>query len=540
MAESIRSLMDHLLAGRYRVPAFQRGFEWDAERVAYFMDSVYKGYPFGTLLLWRTQAQLEHDRKLGPYQLPYIDPQYPIDYVLDGQQRLTSLFGVFQNAIQPDEPDDRFHVFFDREADPSLQTSQFEALPLDEDVDLERYFPLSVLFDVVKYRQATDRLEGGDLLLIDQLQEKFKEVMIPTQTFTTDERARVAIVFERVNRLGMELDTLQLLSAWTWSEDFLLQEKFEDLASELEPFGFQLVGEDTNLLLRCCSAIVQGEAAPGALMEMDGQDLRERFDEVENGILGAIDFLRTSLHMGAMKNLPFSTLLVPLSAFFSAPGNTAVMCTGEQRTTLLKWFWRSAFSRRYSSDVIRKLELDIAEIKKLKTEEPNTLADLPHDVRADFFTDSRFNTSGVNTKTVILLLAQHDPRSFISGAPINLQQVLKDYNRNEFHHLFPKRFLKDRGVETARINRLANFAFMSRADNSALGGVAPSIYRARMRDAAVPGILDHALCPVSLFGDDYETFLQERAERLAEVARHLCEHGDAIALAAVPALPEEA
>lgn len=80
------------------------------------------------------------------------------------------------------------------------------------------------------------------------------DIYFDVQLVETDDRAKVAIVFERVNRLGMELDILQLLSAWTWSEAFDLQERFEEFAEELRPFGFQGVGEDSNLLLRCCAA----------------------------------------------------------------------------------------------------------------------------------------------------------------------------------------------------------------------------------------------------------------------------------------------
>ena len=162
------------------------------------------------------------------------------------------------------------------------------------------------------------------LRVIDGMQARFKEVTIPTQTFESDEQASVAIVFERVNRFGVELDTLQLLSAWTWSEDFDLQEKFEELAESLEPFGFGLVGEDTNLLLRCCSAVIRHEASPRALMQLKGEEVRDRFEEIVNGIQGAIDFLRTNLDVHSLQNLPYATFLVPLSVFFATEGNKTV------------------------------------------------------------------------------------------------------------------------------------------------------------------------------------------------------------------------
>jgi hypothetical protein len=537
--ETIRSLIDHVLAGRMRVPAFQRGFVWDADRVGFFMDSVYKAYPFGSLLLWRAKETLKTERNLGPFQLPNVDPDYPIDYVLDGQQRLTSLFGVFQTTLTPEYEDDRFNVYFDRQADANVQATQFFAMPLDEDVDLDQYFPLRVLFDVVAYREATqDITDPDDLRLIDSLQTRFREVLVPIQTFETDERARVAIVFERVNRLGIELDTLQLLSAWTWSDDFYLLDEFDDLGAELEPFGFKLVGDDTNLLLRCCSAIIRGEAAPSALMQLNGAEVRDRFEEIENGIMGAIDFLRTNLHAGSLRNLPFGTLIVPLSVFFATRGTKAVAVTADQRRQLLRWFWRSCFGRRYSSDVIRKLEIDIREMMKLKRGEASALDEVEFEVSEKFFLDSTFNTYGVNTKSLILLLAQFRPKSFISGGPVGLQRVLKDYNRNEFHHLYPRAYLKDSGREARDINRLANFAFMSRADNQALGGVAPSDYRERMNEASTPSILGHSLVPESLFDDDFDKFIAHRAVALVSAGRELCENGEPVEIPENPVVVE--
>src|SRR5207245_1056210 len=98
-----------------------------------------------------------------------------------------------------------------------------------------------------------------------------------------DERDKVAIVFERVNRLGVELDAYQLLPAWAWSEEFDLQERFRDLAGELQPFGFSDIGEDTTLLLRCCAAVLGEDVSTPKLLELNGAKVRERFDEIANG-----------------------------------------------------------------------------------------------------------------------------------------------------------------------------------------------------------------------------------------------------------------
>jgi hypothetical protein len=519
---TIRQILDSILKGAVRIPAFQRGFVWDPETVAYFMDSLYKGYPFGSLLFWRTRAQLTVEKKLGPFVLPERDPDYPIDYVLDGQQRITSIFGVFQTELIPAEPPDWTKVYFDFRLDPSAQESQFFVLS-DNEIDLTRYFPLNSLFNTIAYRKATSTLPEETIKIIDQLQERFKEIRVPVQTFTTEDRATVAIVFERVNRKGVPLDTLQLLSAWTWSDEFDLQRAFGSLQSELEPFGFDEVGMDVNLLLRCCAAVLAGDASPETLVELSGAMVRERFAEVTNGIKGAIDFLRVNLQVYSLDNLPFQTLLVPLSVFFAKPGNQNVNITNNQRERIVKWFWKACFSRRYSGGVLRNLKTDIEEMVKLRDGELTKLDTFNVKIDADFFTANSFKIDSVNTKVLVLLLANHSPLSFISGQPINLDSVLRDYNRNEFHHIFPRSYLRDLAISDANRlggydpNCLANFCFMSRSDNNQLGGVAPSIYRSKMPQHS-SAILDRAFAPSCLFTDEFPTFVKERAALLSAEA----------------------
>ncbi|BCP11678.1 hypothetical protein MINTM020_37760 [Mycobacterium paraintracellulare] len=514
---SIRRLIERVVTGEIRIPSFQRGYVWNPERVAYLMDSIYKGYPFGAVILWRTKEVLTAERQLGPFDLPKPRVNFPVDYVLDGQQRLTSIFGVFQTDLQATADDSWTNIYFDMSAPVDFQETQFFALDPSE-ADPDRYFPISTFFDVTGYRAATAALSAEQAAAIDSVQAIFKEADIPTQEIITDDRAKVAIVFERVNRLGVELDVFQLLTAWTWSEEFDLQTKFEELAEELRPFGFGEVGEDSNLLLRCCSGIVAGDVSPEKLIGLNGRDVRDRFDEIENGIRGAIDFVRKNLHVERLANLPYPTLLVPLAVFFSRPPATV---SSEQRETLLRWFWRACFSRRYSAAVLRNLNRDIEEAAALRDGIRASMADITATVSADYFTDNTFNISTVNTRTFVLMLTQQQPASFISGSNVTLAAVLQRYNRNEFHHLMPRAFLKDKGYGRADINKLTNFAIISSSDNNSLGGVPPSEYRGKMNAAKVPLILSRSLVPESLFNDEYEPFTIDRANLLISAAQEL-------------------
>lgn len=518
---SIRELLELISRGQLRIPAFQRGFVWEPERVAYLMDSIYKAYPFGSLMFWRTKEKLKFDRDLGPFKLPEPKEDYPVDYVLDGQQRVTSIFGVFQTGMEPSNEINWLDIYFDLSAEPTAQDSQFIALKTEE-VDPAKHFPLSTLFSVSAYRKACEDFDAETIERIDEMQSVFKETKIPVQISKTDDKATVAIIFERVNRQGVELDTLQLLSAWTWSEDFQLQDQFAELAAELAPFGFAEVGADPNLLLRCCSGVLSSDASPNALMSLNGTLVRERFDEVVNGVKGAVDYLRAHFKAETLANLPFTTMLVPLACFFATPGTKEKGYNAEQAERINAWFWRSAYSRRYSSAVLRNLKSDIEQMYALSQGKPSTLGDFAVNVDQQFFLENSFGLGNVNTKTFILTLAGVGPLSFVSGHPVALSETLKAANRTEYHHLMPRDFLKKSGQsDNLNDNALANLCFLARADNRFLGGENPSIYRKKMPED-VDAILAGAICPHNLFGDAYGPFIEARATMLAERARRLC------------------
>lgn len=521
---SIRKILDSVVSGGIRIPAFQRGFVWEMDRVAYLLDSIYKGYPFGSLLFWRTKQQLLTERKLGTFTLPDPQEDYPIDYVLDGQQRLTSVFTVFQTDLKPEVNPDWADVYFDLEATGNPQDSVFIAIPESGIVDKNRHFPMNVLFDSVRYRAMTEHLKPEQIAVVDKLQEKFKEVQIPVQLLKSEDRSIVAIVFERINHLGVALDTLQLLSAWTWSDEFDLLEKFKELREELSDFGFEGVGDDADLVLSCVAGILTGEPGAEKLLGLNGADVRAQFSSVENGIRGAIDFLRTELKVVHLKLLPYPSMLVPLAVFFAAPDGKEIVYDGAALQTMKRWFWRTCFSGRYTSQTRKTTIVDIEHMSLLKQGQAKTLDLIDVKVDPGFFSASSFRVGAAATKTFVLLLANNDPQSLLSGKTIDLDKVLQRYNRSEFHHIYPRAFLRDSGIADTQINVLANFCFLSAAENKIIGRKRPSVY---VSEIGLPvtrsATLATAFCDSADFNDDYSAFLIARSERLAEFATKLIE-----------------
>lgn len=83
----LRKVIERIADGSIRIPGFQRSFVWEPDRAALLMDSIHKGYPFGSVLLWRTRTDLKTEKKVAGIILPPPEKGHPIDYVLDGQQR---------------------------------------------------------------------------------------------------------------------------------------------------------------------------------------------------------------------------------------------------------------------------------------------------------------------------------------------------------------------------------------------------------------------------------------------------------------------
>lgn len=518
MAISIRNLINRITAGDIRIPAFQRDYVWEPDQAAFLLDSIYKGFPIGTVVLWKTDTRMSTEKKLGSFVLPEPAKDYPVNYVLDGQQRLTSIFSTFQSDLKATD-NEWIDLYFDMLAEAGLQESCFAAFSADE-VDFDRYFPVKTLFSPVEYQKSCTGLTEEKLSRVHQMAAKFYEFLIPSDTFESDDRNAVAIVFERINRSGTELDVFELLSAWSWSDDFDLVERFKGLQNEIASHGYHDLMDDKDLQLRICAGVITGETTPAKILEMQGEQIRNNFKRIENGIIGAIDFLKSQLFITHFKLLPFPGILVPLSVFFATEKSDGIRYTDSQRDIIAKWFWRTAFTRRFSSDVNERQAHDIVEMRKLLAD-PAYDFKLPNaECKIDFLR-ANFSSGTANTKTFIAMLNFSRPRSFLSGALVDTSEVLKKGSKHEYHHIFPQAFLRGKGFSPKEINVLSNICFLTRADNNLIKDRDPNSYVKDIPAAKIKEYTASSLCPDTLGDLDYADFLEARAALLDSKAAEL-------------------
>jgi len=245
---------------------------------------------------------------------------------------------------------------------------------------------------------------------------------------------------------------------------------------------------------------------------------------VWNGIKGAIDFLRTHLHAVHLKNLPYPALLIPLSAFFAEPEGKDVVYDNVTLNALQRWFWRTCFSGRYSSQTQKTVARDVSAMLALKEGSSDTLDKIELKLTAAFFAENTFRISNAATKTFVLMLVQNQPKSLLSGANINLDQVLMQYNRSEFHHIYPRTFLREFSVPEEPINCLSNYCLLSSSENKRISGRKPSKYVTELAQSpSLEEILHSAFLQNNDFNDDFQTFRDSRATRLLSFANRLTE-----------------
>lgn len=516
---SITEIIQQIAKGMIRVPSFQRGFVWEPDDVAFFMDSLFKQFPVGSILLWRTKEKLKTEKRLGHYILPDPEDDYPVDYVLDGQQRLTSIFSVFQNQLQPQPDSNWIDIYYQIGSNKSLEKNSFLPL-LPDQVDPKLHFPISILFDVQKYVAEITKYTPEEQLEINKLFESFHNIQLPVQLIRTDNKGIVAIVFERINRAGVPLDTFQLLNSWSWSSEFDLQEKLDELSADLSEFSFGGLADDNDLLLKCFTGYILEDPSPSSITNLTGEQIRDNYAHIVNGLKSAVDFMRNELNLYSLEYVPYPAMMVSLVKFFGTDRPNGVLYTDAQRKQLIRWFWRSCFSRRYSSGVINAHIADIASMKRLIKDENTNISGFKCEVTGDFFSN-RFAMTSVNTKTYITLLASKGPKSFISGGKVDLAETMKRASSKEFHHVFPDRYLQRLGVDRSQIYQLANFCFLNNADNQKIKDRAPNDYKSLMPTGRIEEILEAAICPAEALSYDYRTFVATRTDMLVAYANEL-------------------
>lgn len=508
----LASLLSDVARGNIKIPVFQREYVWNDEQIMSLLDSIYRGYPVGSLLLWSTKESLRHERNVGGFVLPKTPEDYPVNYVLDGQQRLTTLYGVFNSDTDTADPElaDRFNVSFIPE------TEQFVH---HKSADARSSINLRVILDTTRLLPELARFSDADKNKIAALTERFKDYEFPVVTIKDRTNQEVCRVFQRINSSGTSLSTLELLAAWTWSDQFDLRNEIETLIDRLADRGYEQL--DESLLMRCLAAVVLNRIEADELVDAAPAQLIDGMSKLKQAAYAMTDFLEKELRIKNVVFVPFPIMIVPLVGFFARN----LKPDAAQLAGLRRWFWHCSFTQRYKAGTNTYVMADLESMQQLAGGKP-VFDGLTAKVEPSLFKKT-WRINSTVAKAAICLLAQLSPRSFLSGGSVDLGTAMAAYNSREFHHIYPKAFLAGLGIPFHESNVIANVCFLTSADNRSISDADPREYLTKVPASLKSAIAASALIPLEAMDGSkpYSDFISLRAQAMADVAAKLVEAG---------------
>lgn len=506
----LSSLLSDVARGNIKIPVFQREYVWTDEQIMSLLDSIYHGYPVGSLLLWSTKEALKHERNVGGFELPKTPEDYPVNYVLDGQQRLTTLYGVFNSDAKTADPElaDRFNVCFVPDVEQFLHYSE---------ADPAKSINLRVILDTTKLLPELKRFDDKANTVIARLTERFKDYEFPVVTIKDRSNQEVCRVFQRINSSGTSLSTLELLAAWTWSDQFDLRKEIETVLDKLSDKGYEQL--DETLLMRSLAAVVLDRIEADELVDVRPEALIEGMLRLKQAIYATIDFLEKELQIKNVIFIPFPIMIVPLVKFFALTQKP----NAAQMRALKRWFWFVSFTQRYKAGTNVAVMEDLGAMKEL-AKNPAVFDGLNAAVDPNLFMKT-WRINSTVAKATICMLAQFSPRSFLSNNLVDLSNAMSAYNSREFHHVYPKAYLATQGIAFHESNIIANVCFLSSADNRMISDSSPADYMPKIDRKHVKSIAASAILPENAMDGSvpYADFIKARAVMLAAAARKLIE-----------------
>lgn len=569
--EALLDLLRSIREGKTQLPDFQRGWVWDDEHIRNLLASVSLSYPIGAVMLLQTGGL---DIRFRPLFVEGAEAKHgvqPERLVLDGQQRLTSLYQALllgkpvATTDARKKPIKRWY-YLDIDKALSANGDREEAIvsiPEDKVVrnfrnepiadystaDLEcsaEMLPLGLMFDVaaltnwqMRYLQLdpariAERLARWNQLVQTVIQ-RFQQYQIPL-IILRKETPKVAVcqVFERVNTGGVSLNVFELLTATYAVDNFPLRDDWDGRSKVLRTEKVMGGVESTDFLeamtllatrARRLGALHQGvrlEDAPGIgckrkdVLDLPRADYQLWADRVTQGFRAACRFLHSQKIFTA-SDLPYQTQLVPLAAVLTALGSKAESDT--VRAKLARWYWCGVFGELYSSGVETRSSRDLPELLDWIDggPEPSTVA------TANFVPGRLLTLRSRNSaayKGLYALLIRDGCEEFRSGYTIDLQTYFDD--KIDVHHIFPKEWCRDR-VAWARCDCIVNKTAISARTNRMIGGNAPSAYLPRIeRNADITSprmdeiLTTHVIDPSHLRSDDFEAFFAARTQALLD------------------------
>lgn len=560
------------LVGMYRreelqLPQIQRQYVWRAPKVRDLLDSLYRQYPTGSILVWETDQPV-------PTRESAIEQGHTAfagqKLLLDGQQRITSLAAVMSgkpvkvrgrknpidilfNLDHPDGPPTEVTEVEEDDAPVAVDDGPGGDDGDDEEDEEDLQERLSRRTFVVSSRalakqpnwvsvtrvfgDATDAellkragVTGFDDSRYPKYMDRLNRLRaIRTYPYVMHVLGRdlayeeIAEIFVRVNSLGVKLRSSDLALAQITARWRTFMDLVEEFQEECEKRWFTL---DTGLLVRTMVVFASKQSKFQRAGSIPLPDLEAGWAEAVKGLAFAINFLQHNADIDDETLLSAPTLMIPLAVFSRLKGEKL---SKAEEQGLLFWLHVANLRGRYSRGSTETLlNEDIAILFRGGSPEDllqpivRTFGRLdvqPSDLQGRAARSPLFPLS-------YLTLKARGAKDWETGVALALGQVGRQH-LIQYHHIFPKAVLRDAGYEQGEINEIANLAFIAGRTNQKIGRKPPEVYFPKVIERRSAEALETQLIPLDqeLWKvENYRAFLAWRRDRLAEAINQHLEH----------------
>lgn len=507
---SVRELVDKTQRGELLLPEMQRKYVWPATRVRDLLDSLYRGYPSGTILVWETDEEVKTKELASK---PTFSPTTSNRLLLlDGQQRITSLSAVLTgqpitvrrrkrpidimfNLDHPDGPPievmevDENDYLTDGDEVNDTESSQadiseelkkrtfvvgYRALQnnpswvsvsdifMKSDRDLLK--PMSVNSDDTRWDKYAERLNK-----VRNIAKYMYVMQILERNMSYEE---VTEIFVRVNSLGIKLRGSDLAIAQISSKWKGFMNLLEDFASE---FGEDGEYVEDWIAVRALTVFATKQSKFNSIGRLKLEHLQEAWRQAKTGIRYAANFVKNNAGMERLDNLSASMLLIPLAVFAHMKD---YHLTADEEELLLRWLYLAHMRGHYgmgSSESI--LNADLSSLFK-NCDLRELLNILETHVKKFEVTPEDLINKNINSPFYSMLYTvfrSQGAKDWFTGLTLSTSH-LGENHKIQAHHIFPKTLLAPAGYEQKEINDMANLAFLGGGTNRRISNKPPNIY----------------------------------------------------------------
>jgi hypothetical protein len=476
-------LQRHLEDGLFAVPHLQREFVWNGNKAAKLLDSICRGMPIGSILVWRTDKRNQHFLRNHLHILPPFDARTnrEIWFLIDGQQRLSVLYQAHRGETKHNSrgrPVDFSRLVFDLSSSPRTPERFRYRRAVGND-----YFGVSELLGP-RWSRLRRTLAAYKVRKLDDIRAALRDYEVPVAFVETSNIDEIRELFIRINSQGTPVGAADRafaratrLDLRALARDLLdrLPDEFSRLPYEtiLQAFAFVADPDIRDVGERAYDAFLRRLEKDVERGRESKESVQRRWQRFEDAFTKALDYLRTHFRVVNQQFLPSTIMIGMLAVFFAnhrgQPGR-------EQRKRIRAWFWATAVGQRYSGRGFRRNVVpDVRFFRSLARHRRAQLGSLdpvdPLDLQR-----AQYGRSTSIAAAVYCLLALRKPRYLTNGEAVPEVSIAAKANEKNRHHIFPKALLARHGVRYADINSICNICFLVAEENQSIGSKKPRTY----------------------------------------------------------------